>query len=578
MMTETMTKFFSLSRIHWTLVAVILILGVSVRFKDLAWHFSHTDDIGVATSILGARQVGKNPFWAVPRQWTYAPLQYLLTPLLISSEQSYRELLFWGRLPSCLFSILALIALTVFYRRDLRERPQRVLLPVFLFAFSWEHMIFAKQMSNYAVGLWAMVMMLLLLIKNLDRTRLSWRWVVFNSVALALLSATQYSIIFFVPVFFAVLFFADWRQEAEHWRGVIGRYAAGGALYAVLVFPLWYFFLRQWSTAGIPRWGMGLEGEFFYHPPSGVLSLSHWIYGIPFFVVNAVYVFQSQTAFLSEDSVWMVPVSVLLFAFFIMGMLSLLKSKQLMINPDQRRKRLYLGIFFVGMMAVWGVLVYWNQLSLSPTRHALIFLPMMVIVIGEGFSEVLLWLERIHPRLRRIGRWAPAGLTIVLFILFTVDLPLFFKDRRDPMDEKKIAAVLSSHNVDLVLPVDWTMQISRMPSVTSKFLSPIVGWSRFETLFPRLVRSYRRIAWLSHRMPLTSESWMLVQSAVNFQLRYLNDARIRVGRSTYPLIDGDVGRYRILHMEEIRNDTELEYSRRTRNGSNNLFFYVMERQ
>lgn len=573
-----MKPVLSFRGIQLTLVVLVLALGIFARAKDLAWHFSHIDDVGVATSILVSRKMDLSPFWAVPRKWTYAPLQYLLPPLLISSDQSYRELLFWGRLPSCIFSILAMVALAVFYRVYLRTQPERLLLPLSLFAASWENIIFAKQMSNYAIGLLGMVMLLLLFVKNLDRPRLSWRWVIFNSGVLALVSATQYSLIFFVPAFFLVLLIADVRAGWGRWHDVLIKYATSGTLYGILIFPLWFFFLRNWSDSGITDWGMGPVREFFYQSPAGADFGQHLFYTARFYLINAVYVFQSQTGFFPEDSFYALPVSLMLLTFFVLGMVSFFCRAPMAPVDGTRLKSRYLGLFFIGMMLTWGGLVFVNKLSLSPTRHALVFLPMMVITIGEGFFWLVEQVSKIGSHVRSLARWTPAALTGIFLMIFMVNFPVFLRERRDVMVEEKIDEVLRAHDVDLVLPVEWTQQIWQMPVITRTFRPPIVGWTRFGILFPESIRPYHRIAWISHRMPLNPQTFLQVQTAINSHLRYLNRLRSQTGRTNYPFLTDPYARYRIRHMEEINNDTELEYSRRTRNGSNSLYFYVLERQ
>ena len=70
-----------------------IIAGIFVRFINLGTHFSHVDDLGVAKTILAAKEIKLPPqtygvkffdfywqqFTAVPRQWTYAPAQFFIT-------------------------------------------------------------------------------------------------------------------------------------------------------------------------------------------------------------------------------------------------------------------------------------------------------------------------------------------------------------------------------------------------------------------------------------------------------------------------------------------------------------------
>lgn len=98
-------------------LAFVFLAGILVRLLPLDSHFGHVDDLGVAKTVLKYQQdyksfaparILKNPVlsllyqWSgVAREWTYAPAQFVLTYYLIHSGQTYREIVFWGRLPSC---------------------------------------------------------------------------------------------------------------------------------------------------------------------------------------------------------------------------------------------------------------------------------------------------------------------------------------------------------------------------------------------------------------------------------------------------------------------------------------------
>src|SRR5690606_3243572 len=121
-------------------------------------------DIGVAKSILDHERSGSpGTFTSVARFWTYAPFQFWFTPLLIHPDQTYREFLFWGRLPSVFFSVLGLALLAFFYRLYDRWKTGRVFAALAILAFSWENIIHARQMHNYALGVTAFIALMVLL-------------------------------------------------------------------------------------------------------------------------------------------------------------------------------------------------------------------------------------------------------------------------------------------------------------------------------------------------------------------------------------------------------------------------------
>ena len=202
---EQNKKHFLLT-IKWVILVFIIYLGFYIRFVDLGTHFSDCDDNGVAYTILDTKtpkdisevrailtekasyprlqilikldQLGLlepllsiekhlkiAQFFIIPLRWTYAPLQYIFTPIFISREQSYRETLFWGRFPSFVFSILSLILLIPLYRLFRKsDYFQYLILSLVLFTFSWEHIIYSKHMASYSIGVLSAILILYLLV------------------------------------------------------------------------------------------------------------------------------------------------------------------------------------------------------------------------------------------------------------------------------------------------------------------------------------------------------------------------------------------------------------------------------
>ena len=170
---------------------LILLIGAGAlaRFWDLSWQFSHNDDIGVAKTILDARMPGSlRALLAIPRQWTYAPVQFFLTFFLVRPDQGYREILFWGRLPSCLAAIGGLGAFAFFYRRFREDWFPRMLPALALLAFSWQFIIYSKHMSNYAIGVTACIGMMILLLGLVQKPSLSWKGALGAGLVLSFLS------------------------------------------------------------------------------------------------------------------------------------------------------------------------------------------------------------------------------------------------------------------------------------------------------------------------------------------------------------------------------------------------------
>src|SRR3990167_2431660 len=174
---------------------ILLAAAAYVRFADLATHMTYVDDIGVAKTILTYKKINyfdssvmnrelqSTPYGVrgpafdflkqvrnagllypvldilkqvmrmtyIPRQWTYAPLQFFGTYYLLHDHQSYREKIFWGRFPSFVMGMLGILAAAFFYRRYEQEENASCLFGVSLMSFSWEIIIYANQIESYAI-------------------------------------------------------------------------------------------------------------------------------------------------------------------------------------------------------------------------------------------------------------------------------------------------------------------------------------------------------------------------------------------------------------------------------------------
>ena len=107
--------------------------------------YNHADEKGYVDNVLS---LGNSfyQFFVVPITQTFAPIQFVGTKLLISEEQSYREILFWARFPSFLFSVSALVLIFKFYQNIQRkERLPFRLLAITLMGLSLENIIFSQQ-------------------------------------------------------------------------------------------------------------------------------------------------------------------------------------------------------------------------------------------------------------------------------------------------------------------------------------------------------------------------------------------------------------------------------------------------
>lgn len=562
---------------HYILgILIILVIGMYFRGVDLSTQFAHPDDFGVAKTIFDSRQAGLFGAVKVPQTWTYAPLQYFVTPFLIGLDQDYRSLLFWGRLPSFGLAVIGLLGFLFFYQKWKGPRRAETLLALTLFACSWQNIIFAKQINNYAAGVTGFVFVLILLLDNLHKKNDSLLRILCNSFLLALICHLQYSLLFSMPSFFLVAFMASWRQSKHKWA-TIGKYLAGGVSYLAFIFPMLHFFLFpliRKGLAGVYGWNKGPHGEFFFTLDglNGPLEIIAYI--VKFFTINSYYAFQSTVSFIPETSPWLTITTAGLLLLAAMGTVSFVFSKQSIKH--------YFALFFGVLAIVWISLIVTQRLTLSPTRHHLILLPGLIMAISEGAVVFAALLAKAFKSLScETAKTAlNLGLSAVILLLFTTSAPAVIAKRQDAFQEEEIINVLKKYNVDALVTTVSAQQPELMKSVRDYFDyngENYIHGLKVTGIMTDGATDYKRLAIISFRQKLTPDSYAIIVQKVNNFISLSN--RLRENRGLPPLtfIRSRYQDHVMLYEKEIDPRVENGYSSRTDNGGNGFYFYVLER-
>jgi hypothetical protein len=567
-----MARISPLTKVFPWLVAAIVIIGAGARFADLAGHFSHADDLGVAAIIFEFREVNKNPFWAVPSFWTYAPFQFLITPLLISPEQDYRTLLFGGRFPSFIFSTLSLAGLLLVYRRFDPAHRYEALTALALCAVSWEHIIYAKQMHNYglvclgSVGLMVMVL-------SLDKEKaFSLRRMVLHGMINGLWVFMHYQFLFLLPAYWGTAFCLGWRRCPK--RGLfVMKWILSVSVSLALVYPVWRVFLSRHLAAGnrgLSDWNKGWNLEFFFQWPAGQSWWDGLRYTVGFFAKNTFLVFQTNFGFFDQSSGLFPAVIMLLMILAFIGGGALVFSR----SAAERG----LGIFFGLLGGGWIILIVLQKVTLSPTRHYLVFLPLMAVAAARGLTAVA---ARFVNEVRLPGMilfvqtvTAVAVMTAALF-----SFTRFFQERRDPFSEKSMASLLETYQPDAIIEGFITPQIMMMKSVRDYYGGFFDhGFSDYRLITDGR-RPYRRVAWISQRRRLTPESYAVAKAHINNYLAFSNPRRARKGKPVVPFLKSGYGDFKIVFMEERDSEVQMDFlkTREIDNGTNGYYVYVLEK-
>jgi len=455
MTSQDQTKLPANAKWLFCMLGLVLVLGGWVRFWDLPHHFTNTDDLGIIEVTFEAQKAGN--LFHLPTILTNAPFQYVLTYFLISEKMNYEQLLFWGRLPSCLFGSGALAVLLLFYFDFTRKQGTKAFLALVLLACSWEAIIFSKQTHSYSIGVLAATLLCLLF--NDQMKRRPQTSAIGLGILLALIASMQYQALIFLPAFLISLYLYH-RPYAESQTALLKKLGVSAFVCGALFFPVWKFFLRikadQFHTT--LDWTLGPNREFAFPHLEAAPVFEAIFKTIWFYIKNFYFIFESKISFIPDDFFLFPAITLCLFMLFCLGVI------HFFITPN--RKTRYVGIFFGGCLLTWWILVPLKQFPYTPSRHTLILLPFFCITIAEGWDGLRRLLKKAslpYPRYLFDRLAIAAGISILfLFIPF---YPHFLAERKNPIREKEVCGLIEKYKVDALLFDRRSLHLEYMPCV-----------------------------------------------------------------------------------------------------------------
>lgn len=534
-------SFFSEQKpAHLVLLVFIFALAVGVRFVGLGTQMTHVDDIGVAWSTLiqvdntysieyvrsrlnnpGAEAAntpqykllrsldtsgkletllpylkGAMKFAIVPQSFTYAPFQFLFTPLFISHTQTYESLIFWGRFPSFIFSVLALLLMVLAW---VRMREKNVFLlsvtSLLLLGFSWENIIYARHMSSYAIGVFAGVALLYLLILAIEGRNATMARGILLGFLLALTSNMQYQIVYFIPAFF-IAWFVDVVARKVSWKQII----AGGISYAIFMVPTAItLILPKAHLSGAAF--LGTSYNFNIPENMGIFgTLSH---AFNFFVQNGFKIVRFITMYVPEPNAYLNAIALVILAFCFFGLWRLIRSKN---NIEK-----CIGLFFVLSLCITAVLAVRGRISLSPTRHALIYLPFLAFAVSYGVAECY---EFLQKKIKFNAEFATALLISTLVLLpFVGSYTKVAAERKNQLNDGMMRGLIATYEPGAAIADDAHLDLY--------FLEPTKDWKAYQpgeriySVFPNPDARNKSTYMLISQHTITNESCdKMLQSVV----------------------------------------------------------------
>lgn len=566
---------------------LILLIGISVRLYLIKNHFSHIDDLGVAKSILEAHEdvtTKANNFFSIcsgqllqsisheeclkplkqllhstlrsfhtiPINWTYAPFQFYFTNLLIFDDLSYENIKIMGRIPSFLFELLGIYIFIklIIKRYQLQQLDFSLSLPLILLMLSWEAIIFSAQMESYAIGI--LTSSILLYIVTSKWSALESRKVaIWVGIIAAMSVSGQYQCLIFIPGFFMALGYKAYKSKIDL-KNKIHRILECFASFFIIFLLLPYRFLRDKTSLGI-NWNSGPNNEFAIPITHHYASFLSAIYEpVQLFIENFPIVIGSMLSTSTTDFPYFSLIYVPLTILSAVGYLSLLNRK--------REENFIIGIFITTAIFAWIILVGLHKLSFGPTRHSIILIPIFVFCIYQG----AFYLSNLSILLKKVIYI----FSILLLINFIFSINDVLTERKDKFNEDEISLLLNRYSVDAVINYDSSYSPYLMNSIKNS--RPIInaniymGIKEFES-FSAHKYGHKN---LSHSKPYVIAFYSHF-SPFDFKIHNQVITLIKKEISPNQPMNGD-----LLYSEEIPSNTQIDWSNKTSNGANGLYFYI----
>ncbi len=602
-------------------IILVALIGATffTRLHGLSDHFAHIDDIGVAYSILETQRINSpkdfsaradnfsqrifkpeepgfeskayalarfffhlgilKPFYwlafstdslfIVSKNWTYAPFQFLFTPLAINPEQSYEDLKFWGRLPSAIFSILALILYLFFVKKWWGANWHwPAILGSVLLCFSWENIIYAQQMESYAIGVFAstaLMVIIAVLAKRMVLTKITTVWVF---ATLGCLFTMQYQMLFLAFALSLAIGIYFYFYRYQPFLSLTKRFVLGGLIFSIFFIPVYWFYLKQFSALDIyGTWYSAdcrfsecssaadrlANGRFAFDISQSKSVIGKLFYPILFFSQNLYLAFKSNLLFTYSENILAQVLMPLLFMMFILGLWSIARSKKIESG--------LMKTFFSCVGIVWGALIVGGKITLGPTRHALVLTPFMLFAITQGLEFAVNAMNKKYP-LHNLYSKTVSALVVLIVLAFGFSYSSIRKERSDHFDEVALRNLLEERNVDLVVEEAHTLQLTLMPGLNRKI--PVLTPNFMKWSVPRERYDANRIAIIGHRRHLDEErlQWSLDD------FKHFENSNIK---------GTTLKDYRIVETIEHFDPVEIEFTNYTKNGLNGFFMVLLEK-
>lgn len=372
---------------------------------------------------------------------TYAPMQYLIFAGLITEDLNYNEIKFFSRLPSVIFSILYILITYFFVNRIFQKKDKFSLSAVFLLIVSLPLLYISLRSYNYAAGIFTTTTIFFLtylemIKKNFYLIKLSSDKIkIKNSFYLGLLFSfltyLNYSAFYILPIFFIMCFLKHLKAKKIFSYINLNLFITG--LFIIifsspLIIQIFIMNLHQYGVTGSTG-GNSME----YHLDIEVKK--NFIYVILFFIKNFYLTISRNLSFFTEDFFASQFIHSIIFLFVCVG---------IVISRRENYNLKIFSNFVIFFLVYYSILVYFEVLTLGPTKHSNFYTPLFSILFVISLRFIYNYLKP------KYGKLYFNLFILSIFIIFTYSLKDFYKKYTDVFDEAYMINLINKYDAGFV--------------------------------------------------------------------------------------------------------------------------------
>lgn len=388
-------------------------------------------------------------FYAVSIGLTYAPGPYFITNLLINGEESYQTAKMKIRAVSKLFWVLGIIGLIIIFSK-LKEQniTQAALLFLVLITCSQSQTSYSAHGSNYAAGLLASSIALLVIINIFKSGRLS----ISNVFLLILVALIQYQLIPLIFIIFLIIWlrflFFDNLAKKEKVQ-ILTNLMSCSALFALMFFVLVFPTFKDKLGSGL-NWNVGLNKEYTLLDNYQIL-----FHEVTFQNFITLFI-ESFSALIDTFSSLYSPLPFSYPGGKLIGLLSIALTSVAFFKLSKKKLLKPFIAASATILALHFLLYLLGVIPLSPTRHSLYLTVPLTVLCVIASSHLITILEIWYPKLTT----PLLSFGILLLAISSGYMNVSYISKRvDPFNEPKVVALLASEvTPTVIINSDWTYQ------------------------------------------------------------------------------------------------------------------------